>query len=100
MPPVVDDPDVFLGIIWIDDHLVGTGEKLVPLCPGLDEFAVAIYDEHEILVLLAPGWILAVFAWALDPAAHLPEAQKSVPAIPRRPHRRSRMSSRNGSEKA
>src|SRR2546425_5187877 len=46
---VVDDPDVLLGIIRVDVDRVRASQHFVPLSPLLDDVALGVEDEDEVL---------------------------------------------------
>ena len=57
--PVVHDPDVALGVVWVHGDLVWPHEEVIPLRPGLYELTITVQDKHEMV-----GRVVSVGAWS------------------------------------
>jgi hypothetical protein len=61
---VIHDPDILLRIVWADIDRMRAAKQLIPLLPGLDDFAGAIHNHHAVF----PFRVDSELAIGLSPA--------------------------------
>ncbi len=68
MTVIVHDPDVLLGIIGIDGHVVRPTEQRIPLRPRLDDLAFAIDHDQTMLPAVVHAMLTTIGVIAVEGA--------------------------------